>query len=88
MTSTPVRTWAPPDAAAMTAYITALLTSPSSLLPGLTAIEAEAAMRYVRSLPMRRDRSVVDVWAALDVATRDEWVARTRADLEAVLRDA
>ncbi|HRD59396.1 hypothetical protein [uncultured Nocardioides sp.] len=79
------RTWVLPSADQRAAYARLTLSLPTSTLPGLTALEASAAMAYIATLPMTRDRSVTEEWAALPQSTRSEWVGRTREMFEAAL---
>lgn len=84
----PARRWTLPSAEEQSRYATGVLTSQVSTLPGLTVLEAESAAAYLRTLPMRRDRSITATWLALSPDVRAEWVDRTRAVFEAFLIEA
>jgi hypothetical protein len=75
------REWKPASLQDVRAYVGGILTSPTSLLPGLSGLEAVAAMAYVATLPMRRSRSITEAWGALPGDVKAEWISRTAADL-------
>lgn len=74
------RTWVLPTAEARQAFAHAVLTAPTSLLPGLTALEAAAATRYAKGLP-GQELSIIDAWAALPEARRVAEIAAARSEL-------
>lgn len=71
------RQWIVPDSGA---YRRSMLEGSTSLLPGMSGAESVAAFSYAATLPMRRNRSIVDVWSALSDRERDLWVSRVRRD--------